>query len=74
MLNDTEVKKQYNEELKRWKKYEAFCESNKHNLEEIEKWVPQAQQITNTLSNLLNIMKQNSICYLESEVLHGFLI
>ncbi len=74
MLDEIKVKVSYNEELKRWKKYEAFCESNKNNLEAIEKWIPQAKEMTNKLSEKLDLMKEKRIIYTVDQVLHGFLI
>lgn len=74
MIDEIKVKVSYNEELKRWKKYESFCESNKNNLEAIEKWIPQAKEITNNLGQVLDEMKLKAIKYTESEVLHGFLV
>ena len=74
MINEVELKKQYNEELKRYKKCEDFMENPKISLEEKMKWIPQSQEIINKLGGMLNTMKQNSIKYKDSEVLHGFLI
>lgn len=73
-MTELEIKTNYNNQLKRWKKYEAFVNDKNVSMDEKLKWVPQAQGLTTELSNLIEEMKQHNYTYTDDEVLHGFLL
>lgn len=66
------LKEQYNEIMKRWKKYESFVEDKNISMAEKVKWVKQAQNLTNDLSDMLKQMKYENIVYTDFEILNGF--
>lgn len=67
-----EVKQQYNEIMKRWKKYEAFVSDKDVSMGEKIKWSGQAQKLTNELSEMLKLLKNEGIAYTDYEILNGF--
>ena len=69
-----QAKLQYNELLKRYKKYEKFVENTEIDMVEKLKWTPQAQELANDLSKILDTIKANGYEYHDGEVLNGFLI
>ena len=61
------AKKEYNELLKRWHKYEAFCNNNEISMEEKLRWVPAAKELTNNMRILLNAIQSDGHEYTEKE-------
>jgi hypothetical protein len=62
------MKKQYNQALKSYKNAENYMDNPNISLERKIKRVPEVQEITRKLSNLLNIIKTYNI----DEALNGF--
>lgn len=72
--NLQQSKQQYNELLKRFKRYENFVEDASISMEEKLKWTPLAQSLTNDLSEKLTEINELGYKFTEGEILNGFLI
>ena len=67
-MRDYELKKQYNEVLRRFYKAEMYLENNDIPLEEREKHIPKAKEVIDGLNTLLKEIGT----YTDHEMLNGF--
>lgn len=72
--NLQQAKQQYNELLKRWKRYENFVENHEISMDEKCRYTEHAKNLTNDLSRQLIEVAKLGYKYSDGEILNGFLI